>query len=76
MHIKSFWSLGIFVPLSIVIISSVPHNTKFLWIEKFKKYDMSSVIEKLGYDPMISLYTPYSALNNEQVTVYAHGRGR
>lgn len=49
-----------------------PHN----WIEQFNQYDMESSIERLGYDPRLSLHSKdgtYAA--SPGAVVYAHGWG-
>jgi pimeloyl-ACP methyl ester carboxylesterase len=54
------------------------YNPKPSWESILEHYDMSYIIQILGYDPHMSVYAPVlhgGTTNEDQVTVYVHGWG-
>ena len=45
------------------------------WEKAFEQYDLSPILETLGYNPCIKMYKADSAVKGSDLTVYVHGYG-
>lgn len=45
------------------------------WHKNLHRYDMSSVMQRLGYNPNIKVYPTDTAVQGESTTIYVHGYG-
>jgi pimeloyl-ACP methyl ester carboxylesterase len=78
MHLKLSWhvyTLPILCGISALTLFLFHTSQKTPWQSAFEHYDMTSIREKLGYDPAITIYSPDHATNNQHVTVYVHAWG-